>query len=610
MRRRVLSSLVAFTLVAGLPAAAGGAEASGRVTGRVADAAGSPLADVCVGLMGGLGGGDLAGTETGVDGRFDLIGLRPGTYALLLSDCDPDPTYVEQVKEGVVVTEGGVTTADATMVAGGFVTGRVTDAAGRPVGSACVHAVDKAELAVVATTTSARDGTYRAGPLAPGEVLLLFADCRPNPSLVGQFLGGGLDASTARATTVAAGATAAADVSLAAGATISGRVDDGTGAAHRGACLTAVPPGRGSPTTVTTFAATTARPDGTFTLGGLPAGTYHVGAGLCTTADVVGTDVTVTAGQALNGLDLTVPASQVVRRAGADRVATAVAVAQAQPSEAIVLAGTVSPVDALAAAPLAASLDAPLLLTPATGLAPAVLAYVEQHDVTDAVLLGGTRALGPAVEQALTAAGVKVDRIAGPDRYATAAAVAGRLDTTAGAYLVADDDWADAVAIGALAALEGRPILLTGRTSLPDATAEVVGGMATVDAVGGPGAISDAVLAAVARSVPHVGRIGGSDRVDTSARIARFGEAEGLPWTSAWVTSGRSWSDGLVAAVAAARGGGPLLLLGPATRDVLEDHADELSSLTVVGGPAQVPATAYADLAALPAASCADTDRC
>jgi hypothetical protein len=235
---------------------------------------------------------------------------------------------------------------------------------------------------------------------------------------------------------------------------------------------------------------------------------------------------------------------------------------------------------------------------------------VQQHEVTDAVLLGGTAALAPAVERALGAAGVQVDRIAGPDRFATAAAVAGRLDTSAGAYLVADDDWPDAVAIGTLAALEGRPILLTRRTSLPDATAEVVGGLASVDAVGGPGAISDAVLAEVAATVPHVGRIGGTDRFDTSARIARLGAAEGLGWSSAWVTSGMSWSDGLVAGVAAARGGGPLLLLGDGTRGLLEANADELASLTVVGGAAQVPAGTFAELAALPAASCADTDRC
>ena len=611
MRRRVLSSMaVVVGLVVGVPAAANGAEASGRIAGSVVDAGGAPLADVCVAAAGALGGAELAATETGADGRYELTGLTPGTYGVLLSDCDPVPTYVQQVKQGLVVTSGATTTVDATMVAGGYVTGRVTDAAGRPAGSVCVHVIDKAELEVVDASTSSRDGTYRVGPLAPGDVLVLFADCRPNPSLVGQFLGGGVDATQARTTKIAAGVTVTADVTLAAGATISGRVDDGTGAPHRGACLLARPPGTPGRTTVTFGASGQARPDGTFTLGGLPAGTYHVGAGLCPAVDGAGVDVTVSAGQALTGLALVVPASHVARLAGADRVATSVAVAESQPSSTIVLAGTGAPVDALAAAPLAGSLDAPLLLTPATGLAPAVRAYVAAHDVTDAVVLGGTRAVGTVVEQQLAAAGVKVERVTGTDRFATAAAIAGRLDTTAGAYLVADDDWPDAVAIGALAALEGRPILLTQRDALPDATAEVIGGLASVDAVGGPGAISDAVLAAVGASVAHVGRIGGRDRSDTSARVARLGEAEGLPWEAVWVTGGGSWSDGLVAAVAAARGGGPLLVLGPSTRDLLEDHADELASLVVVGGAAQVPAAAYADLAALPAASCAATDRC
>ena len=65
MRRRALSSLVAFTLVAGIPAVAGGAEASGRITGRITAVGGAPLADVCVSTMGALGGGELTGTETG-----------------------------------------------------------------------------------------------------------------------------------------------------------------------------------------------------------------------------------------------------------------------------------------------------------------------------------------------------------------------------------------------------------------------------------------------------------------------------------------------------------------------------------------------------------------
>src|SRR4051812_31341672 len=121
MRRRVLSALVTFTLVAAVPAVAGGAEATGRIAGLVTDGSGAPLADVCVAAAGALGGSDLAVTETGQDGRYELTSLAPATYAVLLHDCDPAPTYVEQVKEGLVVVSGATTTVDVAMVAGGFV---------------------------------------------------------------------------------------------------------------------------------------------------------------------------------------------------------------------------------------------------------------------------------------------------------------------------------------------------------------------------------------------------------------------------------------------------------------------------------------------------------
>jgi hypothetical protein len=606
MRRRAVPFLVAVALAAGIPAA-GAAEGAGAIQGRVTAASGAPLADVCVDAL-GLDQDAVGATETGPDGRYELAALPAGTWVIGFTDCDPSPAYVAHVVEGVTVADEGTTTLDAALVAGGVVTGTVRDGTGTATGGICVHVVvrDGGDLVVAVSGSSSRDGSFRVGPVEPGDVLVAFADCRSKPSLVGQFLGGTTDPASARPVTVTSGGTAGADVTLATGATISGRVDDGTGAPHRGACLAAAPPGAAD---LVTTAGATSGADGTFTLGGLAPGTYRVLAGLCAGTDEDAVEVTVAAGEPRSGLSLTVPASHVARRAGRDRVATALAVAGDLPSPTILLAGDRSPVDVLAAAPLAASLDAPLLLTPRDALPASVRGYVEANHVTDAVILGGTAAVSPAVERALATAGIAVDRVAGVDRYATAAAIAGRLDASS-AYLVADDDWPDAVAVGTLAALEGRPILLAGRHRLPDATAEVIGGMASVDLVGGPGALGDDVAAAVATTVPHVGRLGGTDRFDTSARVARLGAAEGLPWTSAWVTSGRSWADGVVAAVAAARGGGPLLLLGPTAPSLLAAHGDDLASLTVVGGTGQVPAATYQRLAAIPAASCAATDRC
>ncbi|MCU1373214.1 MAG: putative cell wall-binding domain [Actinomycetia bacterium] len=608
MRRRALPLLVAMLVVAA-PSVSRAAEASGALAGRVVDATGAPVADVCVVAMGlaGPDGPGIAATSTGSDGRYRLGGLLPGTYSVGFSDCDPVPTYVDTTRTGITVVEGAASAADATLALGGFLAGRAVDSSGTPIGSVCVLVADPATEGQLGATTTARDGTYRVGPLPAGTAIVLFSDCGPTPSLIAQFLGGGLDVAAARRVSISPAVTAAGnDVTLVRGATIAGTVDDGTGTPHRGACLSADVPGA---TGLSTGASALAETDGTFVLGGLAAGTYHVGVGRCPATDGAGVDISVAAGQRVTDVRLALPASHVARLAGSGRVDTAVAVAGSLPSSTVLLARDDSPVDALAATPLAAFLDAPLLLTPSDHLAPSVLAYLREHKVTDAVLLGGSGALAPTVEAELSAAGVDTSRIAGPDRYATAAQIAGQLDATS-AYVVADGDWPDAVAIGTLAALEGRPILLTAADALPDATAEVVGGMASVDVVGGRGAISDDVVDALAETVPHVGRIAGADRFETSSRAVRLGAAEGLPYDVAWVTGGRSWADGLVAAVAAARGGGPLLLLGPANRQLLRDHAAELADLRVVGGTVAVSAAAYTELATLPPSSCARTERC
>lgn len=121
---------------------------------------------------------------------------------------------------------------------------------------------------------------------------------------------------------------------------------------------------------------------------------------------------------ALRGLGL-----QVERVAGADRYATALAVA-ARPElagspTAYVARGTGSLADAVAVGGTAAALGAPVLLAPSTPgeVAPAAVAATQDRRV---VVVGGTAAVPDAVATALGAD----ERLQGSDRYATAAAVA------------------------------------------------------------------------------------------------------------------------------------------------------------------------------------------
>ncbi|MBA3740282.1 MAG: cell wall-binding repeat-containing protein, partial [Chloroflexi bacterium] len=151
---------------------------------------------------------------------------------------------------------------------------------------------------------------------------------------------------------------------------------------------------------------------------------------------------------------------------GADRYATAAAISQATFAPgvpvAFVATGQDFP-DSLAGGPAAARLRAPMLLTLARGLPDATRAELSRLQPARIVILGGTTVVSPTVEAQLaayTAGGVT--RIAGADRYATAAAVSAAY-FPAGvpvAYVATGATFPDALTAGAAAAALGGPVLL------------------------------------------------------------------------------------------------------------------------------------------------------
>jgi putative cell wall-binding protein len=115
------------------------------------------------------------------------------------------------------------------------------------------------------------------------------------------------------------------------------------------------------------------------------------------------------------------------RLQGGNRYATAAAVAQASfPSgatTAIVASGRDFP-DALAGSYAAGRLRAPVLLTDPNQLSTETASALSAMHAAGVTLVGGTAAVSDNVASQLRAAGYTVQRVAGGDRYATAAAVA------------------------------------------------------------------------------------------------------------------------------------------------------------------------------------------
>ncbi len=353
-----------------------------------------------------------------------------------------------------------------------------------------------------------------------------------------------------------------------------------------------------------------------------------------------------TAVESLSDHDNNAATPQIRAFGGANRYATSVALAQAFRAnsgsggfvDTIIVASGESLVDAAAAAGLAGSEAAPVLLTTSSRLSRAVENFIVDEFVSEVLIVGGTASVSQAVEDAIgELAPVRtVTRLAGADRYATAVAVAGEIGTP-GVYcdsgqvtaLLAnvDSSFADVIAIGPLAYELELPILLTPANALPASVAGYLqdAEIERVVIIGGTTAVSEAVVAGITGAgVDNIERISGTNRYDTALEIR-----QALSDCSTVTLSPNTIA--LVNAEAAADGvsAGPLLGLGLASNGVTpvllvdtgglpSETREYLSglptrnanasfvdlSLTAIGGTAVVPASVMQ--AAIAAATTSD----
>lgn len=220
----------------------------------------------------------------------------------------------------------------------------------------------------------------------------------------------------------------------------------------------------------------------------------------------------------------------------------------------VVLASARVAADSVAGSRYAAALGAPLLLVDPERLgAPSAVEITRVSAAGSRIVaLGGPAAISPAVlEEVANATGSPVQRLAGRDRYATAATIAGALgqERAAPVFLTDGSTFADALSVTSLAAARGGVVLLSDGSRIPAATADYLSAYpeASVTAVGGR----------AAASAPGAPSIVGADRYATSrAVLDLLGPTEALG-----MASGRDWAGALVGAATMARTGAGLLLL-------------------------------------------------
>ncbi len=296
---------------------------------------------------------------------------------------------------------------------------------------------------------------------------------------------------------------------------------------------------------------------------------------------------------------------KVNRSGGAGRIDTANLVVETawDAASTVLIARSDEYPDAIAAAPLAAKLGAPVLLSTPTTLPASTAAQIRRLGATNAILLGGTQALAADIEAQLRDQTDVTDvrRIFGENRHGTATAIAAEVGGTS-VFLVrgtGTSGFADALAVGGLAAARGFGIVLATPDRLPAETKLYLDGAEITDivVVGGPAAVSDEVAQEAKGDARTLRRIAGSTRYATSLLLAGEALDAGLRPAVTWFATGENWPDALVAGPAITRLGGVLLLVNGRTgsdgnhRTWLDAHDGEVVDARILGGVEAVNAT-------------------
>ncbi|MFC4713044.1 cell wall-binding repeat-containing protein [Planococcus dechangensis] len=279
------------------------------------------------------------------------------------------------------------------------------------------------------------------------------------------------------------------------------------------------------------------------------------------------------------------------RISGSDRYETAIQVSRAgwgyhSTNNVVLVIGDNYP-DALAGAPLAKKLNAPILLVRKDSVPANIMSEIGRLGAKNATILGGEIAISNKVVTQLQSSGLTVKRIAGSNRSETSALIAKQVGGTE-AIVASGSGYADSLAIASHAAETGKPILLTSGSKLSAEVEATLKSYQKVTVVGGEGAVSKAVYDKIDQTA-SVQRISGQDRYATAAAVV----AKLYPGTvnDSLVASGQQFADALTGSALGGKQKKPILLvrqsaLPSPTKDVINNK--NVSNLTVIGGEVAV----------------------
>lgn len=308
------------------------------------------------------------------------------------------------------------------------------------------------------------------------------------------------------------------------------------------------------------------------------------------------------------GGTIVTPPTDPDRIEGNDRIETSVETSKdlyPNGTNAVVLANAERYTDVLTADPFAIQEKASALLTYKYEIPEKTLKEIQRLGAKKIYISGGYDAVSKKVVDELAAKGYEIFRFDGVDRYDTARKIAIKIrekGNTNAAELASGEDFPDALCMTPLAVKDQAPILLTKKDSVPKYTKQALAEWDIENIkIGG---LDEAVSKEVEKQLKSgfeieknnkkdsnvydgakaVKRIGGEDRYETSAKLAK----ESYPESKLGVyATGEDFPDALIAGNYAGTKEAPVLLVkGDSLPEPIEKYTKEskIKKATIIGG--------------------------
>ncbi|MCC0784435.1 cell wall-binding repeat-containing protein [Clostridioides sp. ES-S-0108-01] len=279
---------------------------------------------------------------------------------------------------------------------------------------------------------------------------------------------------------------------------------------------------------------------------------------------------------------------------GSGRWETAIKISQDGWSKAdsAILVNDNSIADALSSTPFAKLKNAPILLTQSNKLDARTKSELKRLGVKNVYLIGGKNTLDSNIENQLKSERINFERISGDNRYETSLRLAERLDEEKDIYKIVvvngEKGLADAVSVGAAAAQDNMPIILSDSnegTKIADKFIKEQN-IKTSYIIGGVYSISNSIE----QNLPNSKRISGSNRNETNAKVIqefyKSTELKNLYVTKDGMKKQGDLIDSLSVGVLAAKNNSPLILVGKKLDAIQKDvlNSKIFAKITKVGG--------------------------